>query len=134
MGAVFFLMLWPLLLVSGLFYVILPFIPYIVMATSLFWLLIGLLLRYIFIKHNVYDTGLNDERRPVNVLTEILIWVVRIDIVVNIVLIVGAVAAAIIFATKGITIFWLVPNQLIEQDKELLTRSQAGGQSLQAVI
>ncbi|MBF1170521.1 MAG: hypothetical protein HXL85_04525, partial [[Eubacterium] sulci] len=57
MGAVFFLMLWPLLLVSGLFYVILPFIPYIVMATSLFWLLIGLLLRYIFIKHNVYDTG-----------------------------------------------------------------------------
>jgi len=27
-----------------------------------------------------------------------------------------------------------VPNQLIEQDKELLTKSQAGGQSLQAVI
>lgn len=105
MGAVFFLMLWPLLLVSGLFYVILPFIPYIVMATSLFWLLIGLLLRYIFVKHNVYHTGLNDERKPVNVLTEILIWVVRIDIVVNIILIIGAVAAAIIFATKGITIF-----------------------------
>ena len=53
----------------------------------------------------MYDIGLNDERKPVNVLTEILIWVVRIDIVVNIILIIGAVAAAIIFATKGITIF-----------------------------
>jgi len=27
-----------------------------------------------------------------------------------------------------------VPNQLIVQEKELLIRSQAGGQSLQAVI
>lgn len=36
MGAVFFFILWPLLLVSGLFYVVLPFVPYIVLATSLF--------------------------------------------------------------------------------------------------
>lgn len=105
MGAVFFFILWPLLLLSGLFYVVLPFIPYIVLATSLFWLIIGLLLRKIFIKHDVYNTGLNDTRKPVNVLTEILIWIVRIDIVVNIILISAAVVVAVIFAMKGITIF-----------------------------
>ena len=105
MGAVFFFILWPLLLVSGLFYIVLPFVPYIVLASSLFWLIIGLLLRKIFIKHNVYNTGINDTRKPVNVLTEILIWVVRVDIVVNIILIIAAVVVAVIFAMKGITIF-----------------------------
>ena len=105
MGAVFFFILWPLLLVSGLFYVVLPFVPYIVLATSLFWLIIGLLLRNIFIKHDVYNTGLNDTRKPVNVLTEILIWIVRVDIVVNIILIIAAVVTAVIFVMKGITIF-----------------------------
>jgi len=62
MGAVFFFILWPLLLLSGLFYVVLPFIAYIVLATSMFWLIIGLILRHIFVKHGIYNAGLKAEK------------------------------------------------------------------------
>ena len=105
MGAVFFFILWPLLLLSGLFYVVLPFIAYIVLATSMFWLIIGLILRHIFVKHGIYNAGLENPNKPVNVLTEIPIWIVRVDIVVNIILIIAAVVTVVIFAMKGITIF-----------------------------
>lgn len=105
MGAVFFFLLWPLLLVSGLFQLMLPYIPYIVLATSLFWLAIGLILRHIFVKHDIYDAGLNNSRKSVNVLTDILIWAVRVDIIANVILIIGAAITAIVFAIKGITIF-----------------------------
>lgn len=108
MGVVFFLFLWPLVLAVGIFELVLPFIPYIILASSVFWLVVGLLIRSIFNKYQLFVKGLSHEKTWVRVCTDIFRWVVRIDIAGNIVLILGAVILAVVFGMKGITpfLFW----------------------------
>ena len=59
MGVVFFLFLWPIVLAVGIFAILLPYIPYIVLAHGIVWLGIGLLARYIFNKHQLFEKGLS---------------------------------------------------------------------------
>ena len=103
MGVVFFLILWPIVLAVGIFAVMLPFIPYIILAHGIIWLIVGLLARYIFNKHQLFKKGSTHKKTWVRVITDIARWAIRIDIVANIILIIGAIILAIIFATKGIT-------------------------------
>lgn len=103
MGVVFFLILWPIVLAVGIFAIMLPFIPYIILAHGIIWLIVGLLARYIFNKHQLFKKGSTHKKTWVRVITDIARWAIRIDIVANIILIVGAIILAIIFATKGIT-------------------------------
>lgn len=102
MGAVFFLLLWPLVLAVGIFELVLPFIPYIVLISSTFWLAVGLLVRLIFTRHRLFEIGLSHEKKWVRVVTDIFRWVVRIDIVANVLLIIGAIILAFVFYQKGI--------------------------------
>ena len=103
MGVVFFLFLWPIVLAVGIFAIILPFIPYIILTHGIVWLIAGLLARYIFNKHQLFKKGSTHKKTWVRVITDIARWAIRIDIVANIILIIGAIILAIIFATKGIT-------------------------------
>lgn len=105
MGVVFFLFLWPVVLAVGAFVLILPFIPYIILAHGIFWLTIGLVARYIFDKHQLFTKGSSSKKTWVRVVTDIARWAIRIDIVVNAILIVGAFVLAIVLATKGLTPF-----------------------------
>ncbi len=107
MGVVFFLFLWPVVLAVGAFVLILPFIPYIILAHGIFWLTIGLVTRYIFNKHQLFTKGSSSKKTWVRVATDIARWAIRIDVVVNAILIVGAIVLAIILTTKGLTPFLL---------------------------
>ena len=84
---------------------ILPFIPYIILAHGIFWLTIGLVARYIFNKHQLFTKGASSKKTWVRVVTDIARWAICIDIVVNAILIVGAIVLAIVLATKGLTPF-----------------------------
>lgn len=86
---------------------ILPFIPYIILAHGIFWLTIGLVARYIFNKHQLFTKGASSKKTWVRVVTDIARWAIRIDIVVNAILVVGAIVLAIILATNGLTPFLL---------------------------
>ena len=103
MGFLLFLFFWPVILAFGIFVVILPFIPYTVLIHSLIWLGIGLLARHIFNKHRLFEKGKKHKKTWVRVLTDIARWVIRIDIVANIILAVGAVILAIVFVANEIT-------------------------------
>ena len=70
MGVVFFLFLWPVVLAVGAFVLILPFIPYIILAHGIFWLTIGLVARYIFNKHQLFTKGASSKKTWVRVVTE----------------------------------------------------------------
>ena len=105
MGFVFFLLLWPVVLVFGVFALVLPYIPYITLIHGAIWLGIGLLLRYIFNKHQLFKKGLSHKKAWIRIITDLARWAIRIDIVANIVLIICAIILAVIFATKGITPF-----------------------------
>lgn len=103
MGVVFFLFLWPILFAAGIFAFIIPYLPYILLIHSIFWLIIGLLARYIFNKHQLFKKGLSHKKTWARVMTDIARWAIRLDIAINAVLIIGAIVLAIIFITKGIT-------------------------------
>lgn len=103
MGVVFFLFLWPVVFAVGIFALILPYIPYIILIHGIFWLTVGLLTRYIFNKHQLFKKGLSHKKTWVRVMTDIARWAIRLDIAVNAILIAGAIILAIIFITRGIT-------------------------------
>ena len=108
MGVVFFLFLWPIVFAFGIFVIILPFLPYIILAHGILWLIIGLLARYLFNKHQLFEKGSSHKKTWVRIVTDVARWAIRLDILANIILIVGAVILAIIFAIKGLSpfIFW----------------------------
>ena len=103
MGVVFFLFLWPIVLAVGIFAILLPYIPYIVLAHGIVWLGIGLLARYIFNKHRLFEKGLSNKKTWIRVVTDVARWAIRIDIVANIILIIGAIILAAVFTAKGLT-------------------------------
>ena len=105
MGIVFLLILWPIILVVGIFELILPYIPYIILISAIFWLTVGLILNHIFKKHELYKAGKESSRKWINVLSDLLKWAVRIDIYGNIFLIIASIILAIVFGIKGIVPF-----------------------------
>ena len=102
MGVVFFLFLWPIVLAVGIFAILLPYIPYIVLAHGIVWLGIGLLARYIFNKHQLFEKGLSNKKTWIRVVTDVARWAIRIDNVANLLLIIGAIIFAAVFTEKGI--------------------------------
>lgn len=103
MGFLFFLFLWPLVVAGGLLALIFPYIPYIILAHGVFWLGVGLLAKYICNKHQLFKKGLSHTETWVRVITDVVRWAIRIDIVANIIIIVGAIILATVFIVKGIT-------------------------------
>ncbi|MBQ9683915.1 hypothetical protein IJV57_00365 [Candidatus Saccharibacteria bacterium] len=104
MGAIFFLTIfWPIVLAVGVFALILPYIPYITLAHGIFWLLVGILAKFISTKYQLFKKGLSHKKTWVRIITDIFRWVIYIDIVANIILIIGAIILAVVFIAKGIT-------------------------------
>lgn len=103
MGVVFFLFLFPLLIVIYGFQVVISVIPYIMIGCSLFWLCVGLIVRHILRKHGLSEKYLNHKKKWVRVLADVIKWLIRLDIYGNLVLIVIGVILAIVLLVHGIT-------------------------------
>lgn len=104
MGILFLLfIIWPVVTILGMTVIITPYIPYILMFSAIFWFTIGIIFRHIFVKHELYEAGEKSDKVWFRCLTIILKWLVRIDIIGNVILFVVSLILAIKLIVSGNT-------------------------------
>ena len=101
MGAVFTLFLMPIIIIVIGYELVVPFVPYILMISSVVFIIVGLICGRIFNKYGIYEKGDNSEKRGVRIFTDILRWLVRLDVYGNIILLAASVCLAIFFFANG---------------------------------
>ena len=101
MGAVFTLFLMPLIIIVIGYELVVPFVPYILMISSVVFIIVGLICGRIFNKYGIYEKGDNSEKRGVRIFTDILRWLVRLDVYGNIILLAASIVLAVFFFANG---------------------------------
>lgn len=78
-----------------------------ILLTSVLSLIFGIVMRYIFVKYGVFRLGLEVPNKMINLITKLVMALIKIDIVGNIIVIFIIIVLYIAFTVKGITIYSL---------------------------